>query len=313
MSRAHGSRLILLFAFFFYLAGCSGPAPSGRVISSVAPREHAIARLRAKGINADFLDLVVKNYREEERAQVLDLNLLGFLKKRPEQDERVPRWELDRVRKFLYQNRSSFRDAEKRYAVPREVIASLLWVETKYGRDAGTFHVASSFFSIAQADYPTILDQSLDRAKQLNGGDLTPEIEAKVAERSRSKAEWAANELMALQEIHQRGWKDAVTLKGSFSGAFGMSQFLPSSYIAWSRGRKDKANLFDAGDAILSVANYLTANGWKRKEDESHKAALFHYNRDVNYVNRILRMGDCLLEEKKPKAKRKIATSGRYC
>lgn len=312
MSRAHGSRLVLLFAFFFYLAGCAGAAPSGRVISSVAPQEHAVARLRAKGMNEDFLDLVVKNYRENERAKVLDLNLLGFLKKRPPQEERVPRWELDRVRKFIYQNRRTFRDAEKRYAVPREVIASLLWVETKYGRDAGTFHVASSFFSIAQADYPTILDQTLDRAKQI-AGDLTPEIEAKVAERSRNKAEWAANELMALQEIHQRGWKDAVTLKGSFSGAFGMSQFLPSSYISWSRGRKDKANLFEAPDAILSVANYLTANGWKRKEDESHKAALFHYNRDINYVNRILRMGDCLVDEKKPKGKRKLAGTGKWC
>jgi membrane-bound lytic murein transglycosylase B len=276
-----------------------------------------MARLRAKGINEDFLELVVKNYREEERPKVLDLNLLGFLKTRPPQDERVPRWELDRVRKFIFQNRHTFRDAEKRYAVPREVIASLLWVETKYGRDAGTFHVASSFFSIAQADYPTILDAELDRAKTLNGGDLTPEIEAKVADRSRTKADWAANELLALQEIHQRGWKDAVKLKGSFSGAFGMAQFLPSSYISWSRGKKEKANLFEASDSILSVANYLTANGWKKKEDETHKAALFHYNRDVNYVNRILRMGTCLKEEKRPKEKRpekrQVASSGRYC
>lgn len=312
MSRAHGSRLVLLFAVVFYLAGCSGAPAGGRPIASVAPREHAVARLRAKGINEDFLELIEKTYKEDERARVLELNLLGFLKTRPPQDERVPRWELDRLRKFIYENRRVFRDAEKRYVVPKEVIAALLWTETKFGRDTGTFHVASSFFSLAQADYPTILDQSLDRAKKM-AGDLTPEIERKVADRSAARAEWAANELLSLQEIHRRGWYDAEKLKGSFSGAFGMAQFVPSSYVSWSRGVKGKANLFRAGDAILSVGNYLTSNGWKRKDEESHKAALFHYNRDVNYVNRILRMGDCLLDEKKPKAKRKYPSTGRWC
>ena len=306
-----GSRLLFL-TLFFVLTACSGTGASGRDPSSVGPRDHAVARLRAKGMSEAFIDLILRNYEEKDRARVLDLNLLGFLKVRPEQEERIPRWELDRVRKFLYQNRKVFRDAEKRFPVPREVIASLLWVETKHGKDLGRFHVASAFFSIAQADYPTILDQSLDRAKEI-GGELTPEVEKKVGDRSRAKAEWAANELMALQELHQRGWKDASSLRGSFSGAFGMAQFLPSSYAAWARGRKDKANLFDASDSILSVANYLTANGWKKKEEESHKAALFHYNRDINYVKRILRMGDCLRSEKASRGKRKVAMAGRWC
>jgi membrane-bound lytic murein transglycosylase B len=275
---------------------------------------HAISKLREKGVSENFLNLLQDNYRESERAKVLDLNILGFLRSRPAQDERVPAWELKRVEKFLRKYRTAFREAEKKFRVPKEVVASLLWVETKYGRDIGTFHVGSTFLSLMQADYPTIVDQTMDLAKE-RAKDFTREVQDKVIERSKTKAEWAEGELLALQELHQKGYKNAAKLEGSFSGAFGMAQFIPSSYLSWAKGRKKQPNLFHADDSIYSVANYLSENGWQRKDKKAQEEALFHYNRSRDYVNRILRMSDCLRSPAKRKrwnSKRNVA-SARSC
>jgi membrane-bound lytic murein transglycosylase B len=173
------------------------------------------------------------------------------------------------------------------------VIASLLWVETRHGRDLGHFHVASALYSLTQADYPTLLAGLLDQARK-KAADYDMLMEARLQERARAKSEWAASELVALQEIHQKGWKDARKLQGSFSGAFGMAQFMPSSYLTWAKGRRAKPNLFKAEDSILSVANYLKSNGWTRANRAAQEGALFHYNRDKAYVHHILKMSDCL-------------------
>jgi membrane-bound lytic murein transglycosylase B len=276
----------------------SSPSPN-RSISSSGPMEHVFSRLREKGANEPYLRLLKKNYREEERLRVLDLNLLGFLKPRAEQPAQVPGWELERIEKFIGKNRLAFIRAEKKYQVPKEVIASLLWVETRHGKDIGRFHVPSAFLSIAQADYPTILDQTMDVAKD-RANPFTADIEKKVIERSKRKSDWAVGELMALQQLHEQG-KNVFALEGSFSGAFGMAQFLPSSYASWAKGSKEQPNLFSAHDAIHSVGNYLKTNGWKRKEKETHQTALFHYNNDRNYVNRILHMSECLRSPAKKK------------
>jgi membrane-bound lytic murein transglycosylase B len=262
--------------------------------------EYALEKLRARNASEDFLELVQSKYREDERPKVLDLNLLGFLKERPEQSPAIPYWELRRVDRFLHKYRKVFRRAARHYPVPKEVIASLLWVETKYGRDSGTFHVASSFLSLIMADYPTIMDETLDLAHQYTK-DLTPETEKKILARSQAKSDWAVGEMLALEQLHEKGYKNAATLEGSFSGAFGMAQFLPSSYLSWAKGLKRQPNLFKASDSILSVANYLTKNGWKRRDAASQQAALFHYNRDQDYVDRILRMSECLSSPAKRK------------
>jgi membrane-bound lytic murein transglycosylase B len=300
------------------LVACASASTIGtdgdRAPASTGPMRHAISKLREKGVSESFLTLLQDNYRESERAKVLDLNILGFLKVRPTQDERIPAWELKRVEKFLKNNRTAFKEAEKKFQVPKEVVASLLWVETKYGRDIGTFHVGSTYLSLMMADYPTILDQTMDVAKS-RSSDFTREIQDKVIQRSKTKADWAAGEVVALQEVHEKGYKNAAKLEGSFSGAFGMAQFIPSSYLSWAKGRKKQPNLFQADDSIYSVANYLSVNGWQKKDKKAQEGALFHYNRDINYVNRILRMSDCLRTPsklKRWKSKRNIA-SARSC
>jgi membrane-bound lytic murein transglycosylase B len=265
-----------------------------RAVSSVGLEEYAAQKLLAKGVSRDFLDLIEKNFKQYEREKVLELNLLGFLQtNKPKGNEAIPAWELKRVKRFLHQHRRTFREAEQEFHVQREVIASLLWVETRHGRNMGHFHVASALYSLVEGDYPTLLDGILDEAKK-----KSPEYDSLMANRiqdhAHAKSDWAAGELVALQEIHEKGWKNATKLRGSFSGAFGMAQFMPSSYLAWAKSDHTKPNLFKADDSILSVANYLSSNGWQGEDRESQEGALYHYNRDKAYVAHILKMSACL-------------------
>ncbi len=289
--------LIILLTCTLVFAACAHkPAAlhEPRIPSSLGPDQYASQKLLSKGLNQSFVDLILKNYREDQRTKVLELNLLGFLRaNQATGEENIPAWELKRVRKFLKNHRKSFKYAEGQFQVQKEVIASLLWVETKHGKDLGTFHVASALMSLVEADYPTLIDQLLDTAHK-KAADYDKLIEGRIQERARIKSDWAAGELLALQEIHQRGWKNAAKLLGSFSGAFGMAQFVPSSYLTWAKSRKKTPNLFKAEDSILSVANYLNSNGWQGTDRRAQEGALFHYNRDKAYVAHILRMSECL-------------------
>ena len=302
---------ILLFAFTACShapSSVSTSAATPRVPSSVGPEEYASQKLLAKGISPAFLEVIRKNYKEDERDKVLELNLLGFLQtNKPKGDETIPGWEIKRVKKFLRHHKRTFRTAEQDFHVPKEVIASLLWVETRHGRDLGHFHVASSLFTLVESDYPTLLDGLIDEAKK-KAPDYDSVMASRIQEHAKAKSEWAANELVALQKIHQKGWKNATKLHGSFSGAFGMAQFMPSSYLTWAKSEHTKPNLFKADDSILSVANYLNSNGWQKENRTAQEGALFHYNRDKSYVAHILKMSECL---RRPASKAKAKKSKR--
>ena len=96
--------------------------------------------------------------------------------------------------------------------------------------------------------------------------------------------------MKALLEISQRYKVDLFSLKGSYAGAFGMAQFLPSSYLKWavSRDGNSMPDLFAAQDAIYSVANYLKAHGYKYGDEEAIKHSIWSYNHSDVYVDTVL-------------------------
>jgi membrane-bound lytic murein transglycosylase B len=84
--------------------------------------------------------------------------------------------------------------------------------------------------------------------------------------------------------------KDPLSLKGSWAGAFGLPQFVPSSYVRYGRdGDADGiVDLNNLSDALASTANYLQASGWSRKDLGKQKKALFAYNHCDQYVMAVL-------------------------
>lgn len=124
--------------------------------------------------------------------------------------------------------------AETQYEVPAEVILGILGVETAYGRNTGSFRVLDALATIA-FDGPRRQDYFRDELKEL------------------------------LLLARDNGF-DLLALKGSYAGAMGLPQFMPSSYRRYAvdfdgDGAIDLAN--SPADAIGSIASYLQAHGWR--------------------------------------------------
>lgn len=142
---------------------------------------------------------------------------------------------------FWRANREMLARAEAVYGVPAEIIVGILGVETIYGQQMGSFRVMDALTTLA-FDFPA------------------------SHPRARERSEFFKIELERLLSLTHRTSVDPLSLRGSYAGAMGMPQFMPSS---WAKHAVDfdgdgKVDLFNSpADAIGSVANYLNAHGWQ--------------------------------------------------
>ncbi len=137
--------------------------------------------------------------------------------------------------KFWEENEKIINDASDRYGVPGEIIAAIIGVETRYGKVTGNHRVISALSTLA-FDYPP-------------------------------RSRFFRKELESFLLLTREEDKSPLELKGSYAGAMGYGQFMPSSYRAYAvdsdnDGKRDIWN--SRADAIGSVANYLSAHNWER-------------------------------------------------
>jgi membrane-bound lytic murein transglycosylase B len=139
--------------------------------------------------------------------------------------------------KFLEEHADSLAHAAAQTGVPVEIIAAIIGVETFYGRITGSYRVIDALATLG-FDYPP-------RAKFFRG---------------------QLEELFMLAREEQLELTDLI---GSYAGAMGPPQFIPSSYRAYAvdgdgDGRRDLLGNWD--DILMSVANYFVKNGWQTGE-----------------------------------------------
>ncbi len=135
---------------------------------------------------------------------------------------------------FWRDNQAALERAQAEFSVPPEFVVAIIGVETSYGRVTGSYRVMDALATLA-FDYPP-------RAAFFMG-ELTQFL------------------LLATEES-----KDPLSLKGSYAGAMGLGQFIPSSYRAYAvdfdgDGRRDIWH--NVTDAVGSVANYFDRHGWR--------------------------------------------------
>ncbi len=143
--------------------------------------------------------------------------------------------------KFWQDNRETLARAEKETGVPAEIVVGIIGVETIYGQQTGTFRVMDSLTTLA-FDFPA----SHPRAKE--------------------RSEFFKAELEQYLSLAHRNKIDPFSLKGSFAGAMGMPQFMPSSWVKYGVDfdGDGKVDLFNSpADIIGSVANYFKAFNWQ--------------------------------------------------
>jgi membrane-bound lytic murein transglycosylase B len=210
----------------------------------------------------------------------------------------------DACQTFIEKYRSALESAEQKYGVDKEMIAALMLCETRHGQVTGDYHVFSVYASMALLDQQQYLDENFDNARDALGKASKKTITSQlnyIENRSKSRAKWAYKELNNLLKMDKEKYvADMLGIYGSWAGAFGWSQFLPSSFLLRAvDGNKDGTiDLFAPEDAIHSVANYLDKAGYSQNSASNQKKALRNYNNSTNYVNSIYALAQRLRNAK---------------
>jgi membrane-bound lytic murein transglycosylase B len=187
---------------------------------------------------------------------------------------------VNRGRQYLQEHRQTLNRAKERFGVAPEVIVAILTVETNLGNVTGKYPVVNVFASMGVMDTP----EALARA------GLGKEYLGKVKKR----ASWARRELLTFLEYCRSHRLDPFQYSGSWAGAMGYSQFIPSSLASCGMdGSGDgKVDLFTHPDAIFSIANYLKRSGFKLGNQASYAKAVYAYNHSHAYVEAVLTLAN---------------------
>jgi membrane-bound lytic murein transglycosylase B len=151
-------------------------------------------------------------------------------------DRRVTDERVAQGRQLLAEYRKRLSELTRTYGVPGRYLVALWGLETNYGRVLGNVPVFDSLTTLACDD---------------------------------RRSEYFASELIGALHIVDHGDVDVETMRGSWAGAMGQTQFMPSSYLKYGvDGDGDaRVDLWNSvGDAFASAANYLRSLDWHRGE-----------------------------------------------
>jgi len=219
--------LILLLISSFNLSGYDFDHPKYELIQKTLVEEH--------NFSAEEIKLIIG--QAEKQQKIIDsMNSPAEFTLTWEKYRSI--WiEPNRIRNgklFIKKNLETLDRAEAQFGVPKEVITAILGVETRYGKIMGSFRVLDALSTLS-FDYPR-------------------------------RSNFFSQELINLLLLARENDLDIFKLKGSYAGAMGYGQFIPSSYRAYAvdfdnDGSVDLLNSIE--DAIGSIANYLFQHGWK--------------------------------------------------
>ena len=199
----------------------------------------------SQGIAESLLDQVLKGLRPSERVIELDRNQAEFRMSFDRYLELVaPSSRVAEGRMRLEENRALLQEIAGRYGVQPEIIVALWGIESDFGRRMGDFPVVGSLATLAFKS----------RRARFFRGEL----------------------LDALRILHDGEIKPGLMV-GSWAGATGQCQFMPSSFRRYAvdyngDGRRDIWE--DRGDILASIANYLSRQGWLENEPWGQEVTL---------------------------------------
>jgi membrane-bound lytic murein transglycosylase B len=195
---------------------------------------------------------------------------------------------------YMQAHAEALKRAEEKFGVDPRVITAIILVETKFGKYLGKRSILNTLSTMAALTEPQpreYLWEQLPTERRFTRIEYDRKADA--------KADWAYKELKAFLTYTSLHGIDPPSVVGSYAGALGIAQFMPSNILAYGQdGNGDgRINLFEDADAIFSIAGYLRNYGWKPGIDREEKGkAVFAYNHSKYYVNAVLKIVDLLPE-----------------
>lgn len=240
----------LLIAAAVLVSACNGPQVAAQDMSFDAYLQVLKARARAEGVSEPTIARMTAGLTPSQRAIELDRGQPGsgstgngFPRIAPYLATHVNAARIAGGRRVMASETSSLRRAEERFGVPAEILVAIFGHESGYGGVKGNFDLAQVLATLAWEG----------RRRQL-----------------------FADEFIAVLKVADRGYS-RDQLKGSYAGAFGNPQFLPSVYLRLATdgdgdGRADIMN--NRADTFASIANYFRDAGWRRGQPWGVRAAV---------------------------------------
>ena len=169
-------------------------------------------------------------------------------------------------RELYAENKELLDKISAKYNVEPEFIVALWGLETGYGKNTGGFNVVNALATLAYEG---------------------------------RRREFFESELTSALLIIDQGHISPSEMKGSWAGAMGQCQFMPSSFLAYAvdydgDGKTDIWN--NKKDVFASIANYLSTVGWG-PDVETKQKALMHWNRSTYFVASVFKMAEEIKNE----------------
>ena len=190
-----------------------------------------------KGISQSTIDTTFKNVKFLER-------VIKYDRKQPEffedtityVNKRANMTRVKNAKKLLKKNENLFIDVEKKFSVEKEVLLALWGIETNFGKHVGKMDIISSLATLSY---------------------------------DKRRSDFFSSELLTLLRLIDEKLIDPSTLYGSWAGAYGNFQFMPStikSYAIDYDGNNKIELKSSLNDSLASAANYINRIGWKKGE-----------------------------------------------
>jgi membrane-bound lytic murein transglycosylase B len=283
---------ILGLAICFAILWVGFPVRAEANVKKDADQFQALQKKLIKdGFNADKIRRLYSRPEVFFEAEGVTI-LFTYSEAKVDYDQFANDWSIDKAKKYMNKYRQELDGVEKAFGVDSRVITAILLVESGLGKNTGKRSALNSLSTLASLMYPDVRSAFY---KQIPAEKRPPKNKFEKAARRRSK--WAYAELKAfLTYTYQEGF-DPAEIPGSFAGAMGYAQFMPSNILAYGKdGNGDGTiDLTTHPDSMASIANFLKRHGWKpgisRKKKEK---VIYHYNHSDYYVKAILKIADRL-------------------
>lgn len=207
-------------------------------------------------------------------------------------DQFANKWSIQKAKKYMEKHKAVLAKTEKVYGVDKNIITAIILVESGLGNNLGKRSVLNTLSSLASMGDPNVRNMFWDLR-----GDSSGLTRKEFEKKARRRSNWAYNELKAFLEYTLKAKIDPVEIGGSYAGAVGLPQFMPTNIPAYAKdGNMDgHIDLFNHADAMASIANYLKRFGWHPGIDKKKAYKIIRrYNHSIYYINTILKISELL-------------------